>query len=124
MNEFKQHIPNFIDIEDPPAVKFETTDDLLNLEIVQRYGKGKDFSHFAISGNCLMEISDEGEGLHWWVVGYIKEPDKVDIPKFEGGKYRAKLPNGEIVTLTSEEVCSSFGNKLTLKNGTKVIRIG
>ena len=93
MNEFRQHIPNFVDIKAPLLDKFETTEDLLNLEIVQRYGKRKDFSHFAISDNCLMEISDEG--FHWWVVGYIKKPNEVDLPKWDGGKYRAELPNGK-----------------------------
>lgn len=121
MNEFRQHIPNFVDIDAPPPSKFETTEDLLNLEIVQRYGKGKNFSHFAISDNCLMEISDEG--FHWWVVGYIKEPDKVDLPKWDGGKYQAKLSNGEIVTLTSKEIYSSCGDELTLKDGTKAKNI-
>jgi len=82
MNEFRQHIPDFVDIESPPPCKFETTEDLLNLEIVQRYGKGKNFSHFAIRDNCLMEILDEG--FHWWVVGYIKTPSQLPRPKGRG----------------------------------------
>ena len=122
MNEFRQHIPNFVDIKAPLLDKFETTEDLLNLEIVQRYGKRKDFSHFAISDNCLMEISDEG--FHWWVVGYIKKPNEVDLPKWDGGKYRAELPNGKKVILTSNEVYSSCGDELTLRDGTKAKNIG
>ena len=92
MNEFKQHIPCFVDI-DPPSpnlYEFETTEELLNLEIVQRYGKEKNFSHFALNENRLIEVSDNG--YYWWVVGYIKYPNDVDLPKWEGPKYREKLP--------------------------------
>jgi hypothetical protein len=116
MNHFTQHIPAFVEVDLPAPVPFETTEDLLALEVVRRYGKRKDFSHFAMSDNCLMEISDGG--YHWWVVGYIEKPDEVNLPKWSGGKYRAKLPNGEITTL-SDEVISSCRDMLTLTDGSK-----
>ena len=92
----------------------------MELEIVQRYGKEDDFSHFALSGNLLMEISNEG--FNWWVVGYIENPDSVDLPQWDGWKHRAQMPNGDIVVLTSE-VVSSCGDVLTLKDGTKAKKL-
>lgn len=84
MNKFTQHIPSFIETDlPPPSFEFETTEQLLNHELVKRYIDDK-FSHFAMSGNTLMRISDDG--YSWWVVGYIKEPDKVDLPQWDGGK--------------------------------------
>ncbi len=116
MNKFTQHIPSFVDHRgEIPNGAFETTDDLLRLEIVKRYGKGEDFSHFALSGNHLMQISDSG--FKHWVVGYIEKPNEVDLPKWEGWKFRAILPNGEKVVL-DKEVISSCGDVLTLRDGT------
>ena len=118
MNKFTQHMPNFVDTREPaPCAEFETTEDLLNLEIMQKCMRRKDFSHFAMQGNCLMEISDNG--FFWWVIGYIKYPSKVDLPKWEGWKYKAKLPDGSRVILTGNEVIYVSGDILTLQDGTK-----
>jgi hypothetical protein len=81
---------------------------------------GKAFSHFAMSDNCLMVIHDDG--FHWWVVGYVEKPERVDLPKWEGGKYRAQMSDGTIKILTNE-VVSSCGYTLTLADGTKAINI-
>jgi len=117
MNKFRQHIPTFVDTDKPlPIYKFETTEELLRLEVVQRYSKWEKFSYFAIGENYLMIIGDDG--FYWWVVGYVDDPTTVDLPKWDGPKYKAELPNGEKVIL-SEEVVSSCGDTLTLRNGTK-----
>ena len=117
MNRFKQHIPNFVDVDKPSKwIEFESTEDLLSLEIVQRYGKRQNFSYFALSDNCLMEICDDG--FYWWVVGYIDDPSTVELPQWEGGKYRAQMPDGSIKVLTNE-VISSCSDVLTLRDGTK-----
>lgn len=116
MATFRQHIPAFVEIDGPqPECEFSNTDDLLALEVVQRYGKGVDFSHFAMHGNLLMEISDDG--FKWWVVGSVSDPSAVDLPKWEGWKFRAELPDGSRVVLSSE-VSSVCGDVLTLRNGT------
>jgi len=93
MNLFIQHIPSMVDIDPPTEIPFETTEELLALEIVKRFGEHPNFSHFAMSDNRLMKISDEG--YHWWVVGYIKHPDQVDLPKWSGAKYRVEPKEGE-----------------------------
>ena len=117
MNKFRQHIPNFVDTDPAPDFDFETTQDLLALEVVRRYGQRKDFSHFAMHGNCLMEISDGGH--YWWVVGYVEHLEAVDLPQWEGGKYRAELSDGSKAELTRHEVLESCGDILTLRNGTQ-----
>ena len=116
MNTFRQHIPNFVDGVTPDTLEFETTEELLNSMTLSKYGQREDFSHFALNGSTLMEISDEG--YHWWVVGYIEKPELVNLPNWEGGKYRAELSTGEVVVL-SKEVVSSCGDELTLRDGTK-----
>lgn len=80
MNTFQQHIPPFVDVDRPAPISFVGTDELLALEVVQRY-KDKRFSHFAMSDEYLMVIRDGGKD--WWVVGYIEKPDEIDLPKWE-----------------------------------------
>ena len=122
MNWFKQHIPSFFDVDEKPKkINFNTTEELLNLEIVKRYGKREDFSHFAISDNTIMEISNNG--MHWWVVGFIGDPSLVDLPKWDGGKYEAELNNGKIVIINGNDVVSSCGGILTLKDGSTAKKI-
>lgn len=115
-NSFRQHIPAFVSGETPESFPFNTTEELLSLEVVQRYGKEPDFSHFAISKNALMEISDFG--LKWWVVGYIEHPDQVNLPEWDGGRYLVELPNGKRTTLNSNEVIGICGNAIRLMDGT------
>lgn len=122
MNSFQQHIPAFCDVDRPAPVPFETTEDLLALEIVRRYGKRPDFSHFAMYDDALMEISDGGH--YWWLVGYVEHPEMVSLPKWTGGKYRAVLETGERVDLESEDVVESCGDRLTLRDGTIARRVG
>ena len=80
MNEFRQHIPGYFDVEQPDFAEFKDTKELLNLDIVKKY-IGENFSHFAMSGNYLMVVSDGGS--HWWVVGSIKNPEEIDLPQWK-----------------------------------------
>jgi len=104
--------------EDIPCVEFATQDDLLKHDDVKRWSDEDTFSHFAMSHNHLMAILDDG--YTWWLVGYLTLATKglIDLPKWEGGKYKAKLADGSLVDLTSSEVVSSCGDCLTLKDGT------
>jgi hypothetical protein len=115
-NTFWQHIPAYVDGDRPGPVTFSTTQELLALPVVQRYGKGADFSHFAMSDNALMEIADDG--FYWWVVGHVADPTSIDLPKWNGGKYRAQLADGT-KTVLSSEVTSSCGDELRLRDGSK-----
>jgi len=89
MNIFTPHLPNFVDNSVPvKSYNFETTEDLLQLEIVVEHSKDDGFSHFALSDNYLMKILNDG--FEWWVIGYIKNIESIDLPKWAGAKYRAK----------------------------------
>jgi hypothetical protein len=83
MNHFKQYVPPFVDCDKPDIIKFNTTRELLNLDIVKRYKKRPN-SKFVMSGNELMVVSrDETD---WWVVGYIAQPKKIKLPQWKGGE--------------------------------------
>jgi len=86
MNRFKHYIPCYIDMDEdecPQWIEFESTEDLLNLEVVQRYNK-EEGSHFVLSGNLLLDEWEEG--VQWIVVGYIEFPQRVELPQWEGPK--------------------------------------
>ena len=121
MNTFTQHIPSFINMNEPAKeIEFETTEDLLNIGVVKQWMKpinGKPFSHFAISGNYLMVIHDNS--FSWWAVGIVKDPNSINLPKWAGGKYKAEMPDGRVEILMNKNVMSSCGNTLTLQDGTK-----
>jgi hypothetical protein len=116
MATFKQYIPNFMNSACPPlVVEFQTTAELLALDAVQCYGQVKNFSHYVMSGNLLMSVNEEG--FKWWVIGSVSDPSVIDLPIWNGWKFRAELPDGSHVTL-EKEVVSSCGDVLTLHDGT------
>lgn len=114
-NRFIQHIPGFVDGCDPLRYDFSTTQELLDKPLFKRATENPKFSHFAMSDNCIMEITDDG--FHWWVLGTIEKPELVDLPTWAGWKHRA-IMDGEEVVLTNE-VVSSCGDVLTLRDGRK-----
>jgi hypothetical protein len=121
VNSFRQHIPAFVETDRPVSVMpFETTEQLLALDVVRRH-IGPTHSHFAMSDNCLMEISDEG--LRWWVVGFIEKPDAVDLPRWKGWRHLARLADGREVIIEPDDtnpVVSSCGGELTRRDGSRV----
>ena len=122
MNKFIQHIPGFVDVNEPAKeIEFETTEDLLAIDVVKQWTKpmdGKPFSHFAMSENCLMAMHDDS--FHWWAVGFVGDPDSVDLPKWTGERFKAEMPDGRVKILMGKgAVVSSCGDILTLRDGTK-----
>lgn len=117
MNRFRQHIPMFVnDGEGGVSFTFETTEELLAHDVVRRH-IGPKHSHFVMGGRHLMEISDEG--FEWWVVGFVEKPEEIALPQWEGWKHLVRLPDGTEAVLT-DEVVSSCGGQLTLRDGTIV----
>lgn len=115
MNEITYHSPGFArdGNHQPETCEFETLTDLMNLERIKKWSKSSRFSHFALGDNILLSIEDEG--FIWWVVGYIKYPENINLPKWEYGKHLVELDN-EIYILTNE-VKSICDNKIELKDG-------
>lgn len=82
---FVQHIPPMVQTDTPPAtLDFSTQEQLEAWLLTQHYGTKDDFSHYAISGNSLIEVSNNG--FYWWVVGYVK-PAPPWLPEWKA-KYR------------------------------------
>jgi hypothetical protein len=82
VNHFRQRIPGGMDISIPvEEFDFGTLSELTESDIVKRFLSIKDDSYLAMSGRCLMVISDDGN--HWWVIGYIFDPSSIDLPLWE-----------------------------------------
>ncbi len=121
LNHCKQHVPGFVnDGEGGEEFGFSTTAELLASALCQRQATYPDFSQFALSDNCLMAIYDDG--FSWRVVGYITKPELVDLPAWQGAKFRVLMPNGEATVIDKAKMYSTSCGEVTLKgpSGTRV----
>ena len=84
MNHIRKHIPNFIDTDRlPDENDFETTDQLLNIPWVKEWESpfdGRPFYRWSKSDNHL--IAEYDNGKFWWVIGFIRNPDNIELPKW------------------------------------------
>src|SRR5882757_8215824 len=89
INEFKQHIPPFVDGVEKKSFNFYTIDELLENPIVNRWKMHpfdeekphEYFYRYSISGKYLM--AEFYEGKEWYVIGSILHPEKLDLPTWE-----------------------------------------
>lgn len=121
-NYFKQRIPAYIDPRGytPFELEFSETEELINSTFIQKWLNYNPPSTIVKNGKYLM--IEEKEGFSWWVIGYISNPDDLQVPNWNGGKYIVQYENGEIEVLTYESknpVVSTCGNEVTLRDGTK-----
>jgi len=79
-----KHIPTFCDVESKSA-EFSTVEELVAIPFVASFAKDKSFSGYAISEDRLM-ATYRNDGGWWWVVGYLSNPEKVDLPVWEPNK--------------------------------------
>lgn len=81
MNKITPHIPNFVDIERPDPISFNTTIELLELDFVQdfkeKWGEHT-FYRFSLDNKALVAEYDNGEW--WWCVGHLKSTEGIDLP--------------------------------------------
>jgi hypothetical protein len=111
---------SFSDPEYVPTVYyFSTTEELLALPGVRWYCDRPGVK-FVMSGGHLMALYKDG--FEWWVVGRVGQPEKVNLPKWEGPKVRVKW-NGIEKTVVGKEVLSMCGDEITLRDGSIAIRI-
>ena len=121
-NLFRQRIPSYIDSRGsiPFELEFSETEELINSPFIQKWLSYHPHTTIVKSGNTLM--IEYNEGFSWRVIGYISNPDDLQVPNWNRGKYIVQYENGEIEVLTHESknrVCSTCGNKATLIDGTK-----
>ncbi len=84
----REHVPGFVDLDRERYVSvFETTEDLLKIDWVQRAGSALKDSEFMISPNDddskkghLMTVKKDNST--WWVVGYISDLEGIDLPEW------------------------------------------
>lgn len=60
---------------------FTSLDELFQIRFVRRFLKMPGFFRYSKSGDCLM--AEFNEGYKWWVVGCLKFPEWVNLPKWE-----------------------------------------
>jgi hypothetical protein len=121
MNTYKPYRnPGFMDGQPgPPAVEFETTEELLALDDV-RQSHSPD-SQYVMSDGYLMVLTKNG--FNWWVLGRISDPSKVNLPKWRGAKIKVRFPDGHEAIAQDGEVAIICGDKITLKNGLETTRL-
>lgn len=99
-NAITRYIPDFFDIGDgkPLIREFNSLNELLEIDFVNSFYEIKDFYRFSLSDNILMcELKD---GKKWWVIGYIKYPEKLDLPVW--------VPHYDIVETTNRQRIGHF----------------
>ena len=81
-NVFRQHIPDYIDVEERTEFNFSTTEELINHQFIM--GVLNDFEEHELckSRNCIMITNKLGDW--WWVIGFVKFPEEVALPEWEG----------------------------------------
>jgi hypothetical protein len=123
-NHFRQRVPRFVDGDNPLEFDFDTTEELVNHPLIRKLMNYNTSSILVKSDEFLMEVYNEG--FSWWCIGWISNPDDLELPEWDGGKYIGQYPNGniEVFDKTSKNpVVSSCGDVLTLKDGTKCKKI-
>ena len=125
-NYFKQRIPGFIDPRGitPFELEFYETEELINTTFIQGWLNLHHSSTLVKNGKHLMVVRKEG--FSWWVIGYISNPENLELPEWDGGKYIVQYENGEVEVLTNESknpVVSICGDKVTLRDRTECKRI-
>jgi hypothetical protein len=123
-NHFRQRVPGFVDGVNPLEFDFDTTEELVNHPYIQEWLNENPHFILVKSEEVLMVVYNEG--FSWWGIGWISNPDDLELPEWEGGKYIAQYSNGNIEVLdktSKNPVVSSCGDVLTLKDGTKCKKI-
>ena len=123
-NHFRQRVPGFVDGANPLEFDFDTVEELVNHTYIQEWLNGNPRPILVKSKDVLMVVYNEG--FNWWGIGWITNPDDLELPEWGGGKYIAQYSNGtiEVLNKTSKNpVISSCGGVLTLKDGTECKKI-
>jgi len=88
MNKIKQYRPNLVTTtEDNQMVEFETTQELLNIDFVKKFSNRNNFYRYSLDidnyFNQYSLMAEYNDGRDWWVVGFIDNPQDIDLPKWK-----------------------------------------
>lgn len=81
-NAFRQHIPSFCDVDDPIEIQFDEQEELLSHDLFNETKRDPHFDGFCLSDNLLIYLRKKWK--EWWVLGYIKYPNLMNLPKWKG----------------------------------------
>lgn len=70
--KFIQHVPTFVEGAEAKVFEWETQEELVMKLSEIGYGNGVG-KYFELSGNLIMEVSDNG--YHWWVAGRVSSTE-------------------------------------------------
>lgn len=80
MNKVKRHIPSFCSAIPKEEENFSNLDELFSIEWISIWTRVNNFYRFSKSKDLL--IAELNKGNNWWVIGYIKYPELVDLPEW------------------------------------------
>lgn len=122
MATFVEHIPTFFETGHAPRRWDVTTlEELLQLDVMKWHSSRDGFSHFATEGRSVLAIRNDG--FEWWVIGSLSDLEPFDLPKWDGGKVRAKLLDGTECVLGRDRIRSICGHVITLLDGSKAVHV-
>lgn len=84
-----QHIPAFFSGIEPDIVKFDTQDELLEIDFVKNYSVDKRFGEetrdeyfhqYSLDGDKLMAECNGGKC--WFVIGFIDDTSNLNLPEW------------------------------------------
>lgn len=82
-NKFIQHMPSYVEA-DRFEYAFDKQEELLNHPWIKEWSKDEGFHRYSLSNQLL--IAEFEQGKKWWVLGYIKHPEYIDLPVWEPKK--------------------------------------
>jgi hypothetical protein len=80
-NSFQPRVPNYCDFGPLDPIEFNSFNELLETSFIKHKANRSTFKRFSISDNMLMLEETNGK---YWVIGFIKHPELLDLPKWCG----------------------------------------
>lgn len=115
MNTIRQHIPAFVEIDGGlRSSDFSSIEELKEISWVKKWADDRDFHQFSVSDNYL--IAEFRGGRDWWVVGHLSNPE-TSLPLWSEGIYECLGIDGAHLDIPGNEVYSSCGDNVTLRDG-------
>ncbi len=79
-----QYIPSFATGIEPYINKFNSLDELLNIEWINRHTRNPDFYKFSISKPDNLFMVEHDEGYRWFVIGKLYDINSsLELPKWK-----------------------------------------
>lgn len=115
MNEIVQHIPAFLETDEPrQRSSFDSLAQLLEIPFVKIWTDDRDFHKLSVSDDNL--IAEQRGGRSWWVVGFLRESVPW-LPEWDKGIYEVFDPSGKPLDVQGRDVSYSCGNDVGLRDG-------